>query len=459
MIAFIQNFDFNSYVTSLIFLVMATSSRVFAASELIFPQDFLWGTSLSAHQAEGNNVNSWTRWEQIPGKIKNNDQSGRASDHWNRFQEDFDNLQWLHTNTFRMSLEWSRLEPKKGEWDQKAANHYRKMIANLKKKQIRPIICLFHFTLPLWVEDSGGFENPENIGNFVNFVHRSQMEFGDLVNDWLTLNEPVVYAMAAYGAGLTPPGIRDLKRTFRVVANLMHAHGLAYRELKKLDPTSSVSFAHHLRVFTPKNWFNPMDHFAAYVADKFFNWSWYETEKTGKIRIHVPFLVKIKEDCKECVDSLDYLGFNYYGRDLVSFNPLSNQKFFVTTRESATKSDMGWEIFPDGLRIILKKIKQKKLDHFSLLITENGIADADDSRRSKFIYDHLRAFLEESQSLGLKPKGYLYWSVIDNFEWIDGFGPRFGLFSVDYKSQKRSPRESAYYFRKIGQMLKLVPPS
>lgn len=138
-------------------------------SEIPFPPDFWWGTSMAAHQSEGGNHNSWTEWEDIPGHIKNGDKSGLADDHWNRFEEDFDNLVWLNANTQRFSIEWSRLEPEPGQWNDEAVLHYRQMILALKKRNIRPVICLFHFTLPVWAAEKGGFENPEIMDAFVEF--------------------------------------------------------------------------------------------------------------------------------------------------------------------------------------------------------------------------------------------------------------------------------------------------
>lgn len=279
-----------------------------------------------------------------------------------------------------------------------------------------------------------------------------------MVSDWLTLNEPIVYAVGGYAAGLTPPGVRDLKRTMNVIVNMLKVHGRVYHALKILDPQSRVSFAKHLRVFTPKNKFSPLDRWGARIVDEVMNWSWYKTIQTGKIKIHIPLVFSADEECPECLGAMDYIGFNYYGRDLVSLNPFTAQKFFLSTKKNVPTTDMGWEIYPQGMVTILKGIKAHGLGQYPLLVTENGIADRSDSQRPKFIYDHLRLFLQTAEDLGLKPMGYLYWSLVDNFEWVDGFGPRFGLFDVDYATQKRTPRPSAYYFKEMGARQEVFPP-
>lgn len=423
-----------------------------------FPEGFWFGTSLAAHQAEGGNINSWTRWEDQPRRIKNNEKSGLACDHWNRYHEDFERLSWLNANTHRFSVEWSRLQPVEGSWNEEAAHHYREMILDLKTRRIRPVLCLFHFTLPLWIDDIGGFENSVTIGHFVDFAKRCQNAFGDLVNDWLTLNEPVVYAVVGYSAGMTPPGVKDHARAMRVSVNLLRAHGQAYHAIKNLNSKAFIGWAQHLRVFTPKRKFFPLDVWGASVADEVMNWSWYKTIQTGKIDINIPSVFRAKEECPECLGAMDFLGLNYYTRDIISVNIFSKQKFFLSVPEKSDKTDLNWEIYPEGLGKILKEIKSHKLGQYPVLLCENGLADQDDSRRSKFIYDHLKKFLEVSDKLGLKPMGYLHWSLMDNFEWVEGFDPRFGLFEVNYKTQERIPRQSAHYFREMGRLKALIPP-
>lgn len=357
-----------------------------------------------------------------------------------------------------MSVEWSRLEPHQGTWDEDSFQHYRRMILALRSRGIRPILCLFHFTLPIWAEEAGGFENPAIIRAFVRFSRKCAEAFGDLVEHWLTLNEPVVYALGAYAAGLTPPGVKDIKRALKVIVNLIRAHSKVYHVLKSQSAQFQVSFAQHLRVFTPKNKLSPLDQWGAKIASEVLNWAWYKTIQSGKIHVKVPTIFEITEESPASLGAMDFLGFNYYGRDLISVNPFSKEKFHISTPKNAEKTDMGWEIYPQGLVSILRGIKAHNLGSYPILMTENGLADARDAKRSRFIFDHLQTFLKTSQELGLNPLGYLHWSLIDNFEWIDGFHPRFGLFEVDYKLQKRSPRPSAHYFRELGRSKTLTTP-
>lgn len=430
----------------------------FLVSQIVFPENFFWGTSLSSHQSEGGNTNSWTQWESEPGHIKNNDRSGLAAGHWNLYESDFDKLNWLNANAHRLSIEWSRVEPEEGRFDYEALKIYRKMVRALRDRGIEPIVCLFHFTLPLWISERGGFEDRKNTEAFSKFVEVVHGEIGDLVTYWLTVNEPVVYSLAAYGVGLTPPGKKDLELAFKVVAELVRAHGLAYRTIKNLNPKAQISCAKHFRSFAPASRFSPLDRWATRQVDYAFNWAWFDAINTGRFEIHMPFMINLKVDVSEALDTLDFLGVNYYSRDHLSINFFSPQRFLMTIPEGVLKSDMGWEIFPEGLGEILTAIKDRGLGNLPIMITENGLADRLDVLRSKFIFDHVSVFLQTSKKLGLKPIGYLHWSLIDNFEWIDGFGPRFGLFEVDYSNQKRTPRESASYFRKLGLNRALSPP-
>jgi len=436
---------------------LATSARV--PSEIPFPDGFWWGTALSGHQSEGGNNNSWTRWEEIPGHIEGGQRSGNAIDHWNRFETDFDWLKWMNGNVHRFSVEWSRFEPKQGEWDEKAIEHYRAMALALKARGIRPMVCLFHFTLPLWVEGKGGFENQEVIDAFVRFAEKAHAALGDVVQDWLTLNEPIFYAFGGYGVGNTPPGVKDFKRGGRVYANLMHIHGRIYHLFKNLDRRARVSLAHPVMAFSPYHKFNPLDVVAARGADDLLNWTWIKSIQTGRIEINLPTKVHIEEECPECLNAMDFLGLNYYTRNILEVTPFGATKITTRTHKGAPHTDVGWEIYPEGLSKILHGIKSRGLDKYPIVVTENGLADVEDKNRAKFIYDHLRTFLEVSRELGLKPMGYMHWSLIDNFEWLKGFGPRFGLIAVDYRTMERSPRPSAAYFREMGRLKKVFPPS
>jgi beta-glucosidase len=244
----------------------------------------------------------------------------------------------------------------------------------------------------------------------------------------------------------------------RVNVHLLRAHGQAYHAMKNLDPKAHIGWAQHLRVYSPKNRFSPSDRWGAWVADEVMNWSWYRTIQTGKININVPFIFKANEESPECLGAMDFLGFNYYSRDLISVKLWTKQKFHIDVPKNCIKTDMNWEIYPEGMTYLLHQMKLRKLGHYPLVVTENGIADAKDRYRKDFIYQHLKNFLEGCEKFSLKPKGFLYWSLIDNFEWIDGFGPRFGLFEMNYATQERVPRPSAHYFKEMGRLQSLVPP-
>jgi beta-glucosidase len=391
--------------------------------DLIFPPGFLWGTATSAHQVEGNNTkNDWWEWEQA-GKAP---QSGKAIDHYHRFEEDFDLAKKMNTNAHRLSIEWSRIEPEEGQWDKKEVEHYKKVFAALKERGLKIMLTLFHFTSPLWFFKKGGFQNkkaPEIFARYVQFVAK---EFGKEVDFWITLNEPVVYASQGYLTGNWPPGKKSIWATRRVLKNLVLAHKLSYQTIHQIIDNPKVGIASNLILFQPyPNRF--MSRLMNKLADYFWNWS---------------FLKKTK-------GYHDFIGINYYTRLLISKINLDLKKaVFDPQKIGHQVSDMGWEVYPDGfLEMILKAASLYKLP---IYITENGIATDDEKQRICYLIDHLTA-LHQAISKGAEVKGYFYWSLLDNFEWSYGFWPHFGLIAVDRKTQKRIPKESSKIYSQIAK--------
>lgn len=389
---------------------------------LKFPEDFLWGTATSAHQVEGNNINSdWWDWEQklrTPGK-----QSGRAADWDNKYAEDFQIAKDLNLNAQRISIEWAKIEPENGVFNQAVILHYREMLKNLKSKNFKVMLTLWHFTLPKWLADIGGWENPMTNQYFLRFIKEVAPHLDEYVDFWITLNEPGVYVFMAYIRGTWPPQKKSKFAALSVHWNLTQTHKNAYKLLHQIS-RKPVGIAQNMQSFQPAHRHSLVELFAVYVSDIVSNHSFYMLTK----------------------DYHDFIGVNYY------FHHRFNRKkqFFPTIdaaeRQHRDISDLGWEVFPQGIFDVLMDVA----NHKPIYITECGIASTNDDRRTRFLIEYLAEVYRAIQS-GAKIKGFFYWSLIDNFEWHEGFEPRFGLIEIDYPTQERKVRPSAYVYSEIAK--------
>jgi beta-glucosidase len=408
----------------------------------------------AAHQIEGgNDQNDWWDWEQAPGKIRGGERSGAAADHWNRVASDTALIAALGARQYRFSVEWARIEPRPGEIDAAAVAHYRREVQGLVALGIEPFVTLHHFTLPRWVRALGGWEWPGAPEAFERFARVVYRDVAPGARDWVTINEPMVHLLGGYGSGQTPPGIADLKQIERPLVGLVRAHARAYRalhdEAARLDRPVRVGIAHHLRVFDPASAYNPIEAYLAPKLDQAFNWSFGEACDTGRLAVSLPFVVSIAEDIPEARDTQDFIGVNYYTRDRVSLSASSPLWLKFNPTPGAQLNDLGWEIYPEGFYRVLRETA-RRFPGKPVLITENGLADATDSRRAEFIVQHLMQ-LERAAREGVPIESYCHWSLMDNFEWVEGFGPRFGLFEVDYATQRRTPRGSARVFMELAR--------
>lgn len=390
---------------------------------LKFPEHFLWGSAMAAHQVEGNNVNSdWWDWEQKHQPSEK--RSGLAADQYNRYEEDFRLAKNLHLNTQRISIEWARIEPLSGEFDHNAIEHYRQVLKSLKDKKFVVMLTLWHFTLPKWVADTGGWENPMTGEYFVRFLKEVIPAFDEYVDFWITLNEPGVYVYMSYMVGMWPPQKKSKIRGVYVQWNLARAHRKAYEALHQLSG-KPVGIAQNMQSFHTTHKHSLLEQLSVYVGDILTNHSFYMM--TG-------------------YDHHDFIGINYYFHH--RFN--TKKSFWPHLDEAAGMhrdvSDLGWELFPQGIFDVLTDIS----NHKPIYITECGIASTNDDRRTRFLIQYLSEVFRAIQS-GVKIKGFLYWSLIDNFEWHQGYDPRFGLIEIDYPTQKRTVRPSAYVFSEIAE--------
>lgn len=396
--------------------------------DLTFPEGFLWGTATSSHQVEGwNEYNDWWEWEHLPGTIADGQMSGRAADHYHKFREDFDIVQKLGNNAHRLSIEWSRINPRKGEFNQKAIDHYIEVLKDLKHRNIKVMLTLHHFTLPIWFADMGGFAKKENVQWFSKFVKEVVPQLREYVDFWITINEPNIYAMMSYMLGLWPPGITNNFKAYKVFSNLALAHREAYEIIHDIcsDDNPQVGVAHNVISFETYN----KHSFSDWLSVKIVDWVWnhWFIEKTKVYH--------------------DFLGLNYYVHKRVKNIGLRNWSDIALEDrgEGRERSDLDWEIFAPGLFDVLVDMNDYGLP---IYVTENGISTLNDDQRARYLVSYLKELYHAIQA-GVKVKGYFYWSLLDNFEWDKGLTSRFGLVEVDFKTLDRKIRGSGYLYKRI----------
>ena len=411
---------------------------------------FLWGAGTSAHQVEGgNDRNDWWDWERLPGTIRNGDRSGSACLHWERYEEDLDLLRSFGMDAYRFSIEWSRIEPEPGRYDDDAIDHYRLVLQACRARGITPMVTLHHFTNPRWFSALGGWEIEKNIPHFVRFARLAGERYGDLVDLWVTINEPEVLAFRGYDEGVWPPGIKDRSIALQVMANLLEAHGLASAAIRQTDRVDAdgdgkpalIGVAKHWVLLEPlRSWF-PLERMSAAIQHRVFNVAVARALRGDGIDLSIPGARPVRRRGEALRGASDFLGVNYYTRWMVSLVGKEPRR----ARPGAAVSDLGWEVYPEGLEQALEECAAFGLP---LYVTENGIADAADRLRPEFIHQSLAA-LDRARSRGVDVRGYFHWSLLDNFEWSDGYHGRFGLCAVDFEKADlaRVPRQSAQVYR------------
>jgi beta-glucosidase len=421
---------------------------------LRMPAGFLWGAATAAHQNEGNNLgNQWAAWEQQAGRIYAGQRSGRATDWWDleTAASDFDRAAELGLNSLRVSVEWSRIEPEPGVFDQAALAHYREMIGLLRERGLEPMVTLHHFTDPLWLTGLGGWENPAIENYFLRFITHVVEALGDQVTLWCTINEPTVYAIEGYLEGYFPPGAKSLRRTLGVLRRMVLVHGRCYRTIHRLQNNAKVGLAHHQRLFVPANPQSMADRRAAALLDQVGNRAVLEAVTRGRL---MP-LLGVGEQVTYLIDACDFIGLNYYTPARVTFAPtqprwLFTRQFLDPNAESSDETPLGEpysEINARGLYLALKQVAGYGKP---IYITENGLPDADDDQRPRFIATYLSEAWRALQE-GVDLRGYYHWTLVDNFEWEAGWSLRFGLYEMDVESGRRSPRTSAAIYRRIAE--------
>lgn len=410
--------------------------------ELRFPENFLWGSAISAYQVEGNNKNNdWWDFEQIPGNIKNNEKSGEACNHYNLYDSDYELLSNLGQNAHRTGIEWSRIFPTENEIDDEEIEHYHRVFSSQKKYNLTSFITIHHFTVPKWFRDKGGFLKTKNLKFFNHYCETLAKNFPE-VEFWNTINEPNVYSSMAYLSRLYPPGKRSLFKFFKVTKNILFAHAIAYRELKKHNPNSQVGIVANVPYFRDKYYKNLWKKLLGTYIDKAFNQTKFDVISQGKVPF-IPFLKK-----RWLKDSTDFIGFNFYNAVSLRYKfgiPVDLDEALPNERTT----QMGWGIHPEEFYSQIQRVHTEFKDK-PIYITENGIATLDDDFRKEFIIKHLKQ-VHKAIKEGIDIRGFFYWSSIDNWEWMDGFEPRFGLIGINYATQERIVRDSAKMYGEIAK--------
>jgi beta-glucosidase len=446
-----------------------------------YPAGFLWGAAFSAHQTEGitggGEAGDWWAFENptdgSASPIGNGDTSRVAVDHWNRFDEDFSIAQKIGLNTVRISIAWEKIEPAPGVFSTQAIQHYRNELISMRSKGLIPMVALHHFTHPLWFQDRGSWLADESPWLFLRYARFVVSQLSDLCDLWITFNEPMVLVNEGFITGTIPPQIKFLPSAATAAFNLVRAHRLATAMIHEIQPPRDLGPSHPLRGvglvnslpdyegYDPDNLF---DTWAGQIADEVANWAFLHGAIEGQVGSDdlpeapngfAQWLVDPIRDLLQPADDLrseehdslvdgvsvplgnpqmDWLGVNYYTRYQMRVDWTHFFSASSGDAPGAVKGDNGWEVYPNGLEVVLRRAAARF--HLPLVISETGVADHTDLLRQQYVKDSLlqtdRALLGSDQGPGLDIRGYYHWSLMDNFEWLGGYQYRFGLTEIRY---------------------------
>lgn len=422
-----------------------------AMSRREFPAGFLWGAATAAHQVEGNcDRCHWWEWEQEGlrarpgGYIHDGSVSGIACDYYNRFDDDHRLAAELGHNAQRISIEWSRVEPEPGRFDSREVDHYKRVIDSILAHGMTPTVTLHHFTNPIWAQRLGGWENPGMAGWLARYAAFVTREIGDRVRTWWTINEPMIAPALCYHLGIHPPCVKDMARALLVSRHVLVAHGEMYHAIRgAVSHAVEVGPVLQMPFFEPFDPTSDADRTAAGLNDHLMNGYFLQGLTDGAISPPVGG----GEEISGLGGSYDVVGLNYYMRVLVAGEgPPGALIGRRRPNEPDTFHDeMGWEVYPEGLYRNLVRVGSLGKPVY---VTENGMATLDDEARNRHLTAHLGEVWRAIRS-GVDVRGFLYWSLMDNFEWAEGYSRRFGLVAVDRATLERRPRATAWLYRDL----------
>jgi beta-glucosidase len=416
----------------------------------------MWGTATAAHQVEGDNTNSdWWAFELMPG-TPCTEPSGNAIEHYQRYAHDIALLAGLGFNTYRFSVEWARIEPNEGEFDQAQLDHYRKMVELCHKSKLTPMVTLHHFTLPKWLADRGGWLSPSIQNLFERYTDRVVRAFGDTVEWYCTLNEPGMVAFGGYAGGFAfPPGLHGVGNWKAATAALVKAHKASRRVIKQLQPDAKVGLTNAMQEWESNAGGAPIMKYArglmedayleAAVDDDFIGVQTYT-----RARLEMPRAAGIVASIALAVPPIEKL---LVGR-VVTWQRDGGPA--VSHEPGVRSTQMGYEYRPQAVAATVRRAAEF-LPGKTIVVTEHGIATSDDAERVEFITDGLRS-LQGVIADGIPLRGYIHWSAFDNFEWASGYAMHFGLIAVDRQTQVRTPKPSARFLGEIARANRLPEP-
>ncbi|MFS1514449.1 GH1 family beta-glucosidase [Chengkuizengella sp. SCS-71B] len=438
---------------------------------LQFPNDFKWGTATAAYQIEGaydkdgRGMSIWDTFSRIPGKVFEGDNGDVACDSYHRYEEDIQLMKQLGIKVYRFSVSWPRIFPNgTGEVNQKGLEYYHNFVDKLLENGIEPYCTLYHWDLPQALQDQGGWENRETIDAFVNYAELMFKEFSGKINNWMTLNELWCISFLSNYLGMHAPGKQDLQVAVDIAHHLLMAHGKSVSKFRELGLKGQIGYAPNVEWRTPysnkqedveaanraRGWFVEwfMDPVFKGVYPQFMV-DWYE-QKGVKLNIQPGDMEAINQP-------IDFLGINYYTGSATKYvegsGLLDNEHVDI----GHDHTDIGWDIYPEGLYHVLTFITER-YGQVPIYITENGACYNDepkngivnDDRRITFLKKHILQ-LHRCIESGVNLKGYMCWSMMDNFEWAYGYSMRFGLVHVNYRTLERTPKESYYWYQKLAK--------
>jgi beta-glucosidase len=436
-----------------------------ASSAETFPADFLWGAATSAYQIEGSpladgaGASIWHRFTHSPGKIADGANGDLACDHYHRFADDIRLMQDLGIRAYRFSASWSRVLPAgTGEKNQAGLDFYSRLVDTLLEHEIQPMLTLYHWDLPAALEDRGGWVNPQSADWFADYARLMYASLADRVPMWATINEPWVVVDAGYVTGQHAPGHRDLGQAAAVAKNLLRANAAAIAAYRA-EGKQQIGLVVNLVPIHPASELEA-DRQAAQRLDAYYNRQFLDPAILGAIPLEMPDIFGAAwrawtaDDLQAVRQPLDFIGVNYYHRLVVCDDPAASPaRARIVPQPNCPHTAMDWEIYPQGLTDTLRWVTER-YGQLPLYITENGAAfedevlpngDVRDTARVQYLIDHLQAARAAIQA-GVNLRGYFAWSLLDNFEWAHGFSKRFGIVHVDFKTQRRTPKESAHLY-------------
>ena len=436
----------------------------FSFSRRDFPNDFIFGVATAAYQIEGSKFGNcgsshWDTWSETPGNVHNSDNGSIACDHYNRFYDDLDIIKSGGFDSYRFSTSWSRVMPDGKSVNSEGLDFYDRLVDGMIARGLKPNLTLYHWELPSYLADIGGWTNRDIAERFAEFTDVIINRIGDRIDHTATINEPWCVAWLSYFLGGQAPGIRDIRAAVRAMHHVMLAHGKALEVLKSHGQSNLgivLNLGHGEPASNTQADINATKTFDAihtrWFMDSLFKGN-YPKDMLSKVEKYMP--ENFESDMKLISSPIDWLGVNYYTRGVIKAAPNEPWPHFEGEEGGLPKTQMGWEIYPEGLELLLKRIYNDYTNEIPIMITENGMANedvvsndiCDDPIRVKYFEDHLQAVIR-CIAYGVPVKGFFGWSLLDNYEWAYGYEKRFGLVHVDYETQKRTPKASFKAFQK-----------